>query len=37
VVVMMTSVARELGRETTPAGLDTQQLSDHRDTVFAET
>jgi hypothetical protein len=30
---MRTSVARELGRETTPAGLDTQRLSDHRDTI----
>jgi hypothetical protein len=30
---MRTSVARELARETTPAGLDTQQLSDHRETI----
>jgi hypothetical protein len=32
-VVMRTSVARELGRETTPAALDTQQPSHHRDTI----
>jgi hypothetical protein len=30
---MRTSVAREFGRETTPAGLDKQQLLDHRDTI----
>jgi hypothetical protein len=30
---MRTSVAGEFGRETTPAGLDKQQLSDHRDTI----